>query len=136
MPDSRKPYTDRIQAVLDAQIRDEKGVAGNLSRIFHESPYIFLIFEDGRWAVLTLIRWALGTATEFVTETPDFSYLYDAGLLTETDEREQREHEARERERETERLELAELARLLAKYGDRREPSPTEPVEPGRVRSG
>lgn len=129
-----RPYTDKIQAVLDAQIRDEKGVTGNLSRIFHESPYIFLIFEDGRWAVLTLIHDRGGTATRFERSPLGIYQLVNAGLLTEDDEQEQREHEAREAERETERLELAELERLLVKYGDRQKP--TEPVEPERTRNG
>lgn len=111
-----KPYTDKIESVIANQIEDEANVTGELSHIHHESPYLFLVFADGRWAVFTLIRAQDGTATDLYQFTPDLSYLYTAGLLTEQDRTEQREHERQEAEKELETRELAELARLKAKY--------------------
>jgi uncharacterized protein (DUF58 family) len=123
---ARTPYTEKIQSVIDAQVFTEEGVTGNVSRVFHESPYLFIVFEDGRWVVFTLVLDRSGTATELYQSTPDLEYLYAAGLLTEQDATDQREHEAQEAAKETEARELAELDRLLAKYGDRKEAEPVD----------
>lgn len=114
-------HTETIKAVLARQIKTNKEVCGALKYVYCASwgNCLILVFEDGRWAYYYAEGGYEGDRMIALQEDePDWGELEGADLITSAECQEQFALERAQREHEQRAREVAELARLRAKYGE------------------
>lgn len=99
------------------QIKTEKGVKGELARVYFHGRDLLLIFSDDCFAYFHgSSRYNGDVDLDFEPNEPDDYLLKNAGLLTEKEFAQRREAEKAKWDQETRKRELDTLARLKAKY--------------------